>query len=111
MHIRIDPVARRAPVRLRVETIPSRRRPSDERRADERRIPAPDVAADAYAPPAVPAHRRPPVLDGALAALAARPPLAPGPAQATAAPAADDGEQSPYPSATPAWMAALPRGR
>jgi hypothetical protein len=116
MHIRIDPVAGDAPVRLlRVEPI-ERRRSSDEReerRREERGasyVPAPPAEEpETYAPPAEAAQRpaEPAQLDPGIAALAARPPLAPPPA----VPARDEEEQTLYPSGTPAWMTALLKAR
>jgi len=123
MHIRIDPVAGDAPVRLlRVESIGSRRREPSEEREERRReergasyAPAPQADAETYVPPADALPAEPVLLDGGLAALAARPPLAPPAAPALAAPvpqpARDEEEQSLYPSGTPAWMTALLKAR
>ena len=124
MHIRIDPVAGDAPVRLlRVEPI-ERRRSSDEReerRQEERGasyVPAPPAEdSETCAPPAEAAQRpaEPARLHLGIAALAARPPLAPPPAteliEPAAVPARDEEEQSLYPSGTPAWMTALLKAR
>ena len=137
MHIRIDPVAGDAPIRLlRVESIQSRRRDASEerqeRREQERGATYAPAAADetgAYEAPAdvAPRPTEPAPLDGGFAARAAEPRLPPSPAPAPAPalapavvlsvpapvpmPTPDEEEGSLYPSGTPAWMTALLKAR
>jgi hypothetical protein len=131
MHIRIDPVAGDAPIRLlRVESIQPQGRDAEQRETPDRReraatyAPAPEEETGAYAPAADgPRPAEPVALDGGLAARAAEPLLPPAPAAPPVLaaeppvlapvpmPTPDEEERSLYPSGTPAWMTALLKAR
>ena len=110
MHIRIDPVAGDAPVRLlRVESI----QPQGRDEAEERQEPRRQEPAATYA--SAPAEEESGTYAPTPDALKAQRLLAPSPAAVLAVlqpvRTPDEEEKALYPSGTPAWMTALLKAR